>query len=146
MAYTSHGHHIPGSTNNPDLPFKIELCGGQETCEKCRLESVIYTRYNRTTTNEDRQFVAKRLVHQYLTIRVDGLRERFPTFPLVFSPTEIRLVWFAKTLQNWKACLCTPWSDSFYFEVTYDGDRDTAYLDCYEKTENVEIRNIAGGF
>lgn len=50
---------------------------------------------------------------------------------------QIYLVWFCKTLQNWKALLSTDIPDGLYYEVTYDGDKQQAYVDTYSKIGNV---------
>ena len=52
---------------------------------------------------------------------------------------ETFVVWFSKTLQNWKALVGTTIND-LYFELTYNGDKDEIYLDAYKKVENVVIR------
>ena len=54
---------------------------------------------------------------------------------------DVYVVWFAKTLQNWKALLSTNVSDGMYYEVTYNGDKKEAYLDAYKKWENVCIKD-----
>ena len=45
------------------------------------------------------------------------------------------IVWFCKTLQNWKA-LVSGADVSEYIEVTYDGDKHRAYVDVYAKKTN----------
>lgn len=50
---------------------------------------------------------------------------------------EVYIVWFAKTLQNWKALLSTSRNDGLYFEVTYDGSKQQSYVDSYIKIANV---------
>lgn len=60
---------------------------------------------------------------------------------------DIYVVWFCKTLQNWKALLSTTLPDGMYYEVTYDGDKCQAYLDAYKKFQNMgftdeDIANI----
>lgn len=45
------------------------------------------------------------------------------------------IVWFCKTLQNWKA-LVGGTDVSEYIEVTYDGDKRRAYVDVYTKKAN----------
>lgn len=45
------------------------------------------------------------------------------------------VVWFCKTLQNWKA-LVSGTDISEYIEVTYDGDKRRAYVDVYVKKTN----------
>jgi len=52
------------------------------------------------------------------------------------STVEIYVVWFSKTLQNWKACLSTNQANGFYYEVTYNGDKGVAYVDSYVKVRN----------
>ncbi len=49
---------------------------------------------------------------------------------------DVYVVWFCKTLQNWKALLSTTLPDGMYYEVTYNGDEKEAYLDAYKKFEN----------
>ncbi len=46
------------------------------------------------------------------------------------------VVWYCKTLQNFKALLSTTLFDGMYYEVTYNGDKDEIYLDAYKKIEN----------
>lgn len=50
------------------------------------------------------------------------------------------VVWFCKTLQNYKALVSGPSIDE-YVEVTYNGDRDETYVDVYYKTKNVCIKD-----
>jgi hypothetical protein len=52
------------------------------------------------------------------------------------------LVWFCKTLQNWKALVITTLPDNMYFEVTYNGDKKETYIDVYDKTQNVVVRDF----
>lgn len=48
----------------------------------------------------------------------------------------VYIVWFCKTLQNWKALASTDVPDGRYYEVTYDGEKCQAYVDTYEKADN----------
>lgn len=52
---------------------------------------------------------------------------------------DVFIVWFCKTLQNWKALVSTGISDGMYYEVTYNGDKQEAYLDVYKKWQNWKI-------
>lgn len=54
---------------------------------------------------------------------------------------EVFIVWFSKTLQNWKALVSTTISDGMYYEVTYNGDKKETYLDAYKKWENVCVKD-----
>ena len=73
---------------------------------------------------------AKRLVVDYYNNRVDK------TDGFKLTENDVYIVWFSKTLQNWKALLSTTVSDGMYYEVTYNGDKKEAYLDAYKKWEN----------
>ncbi len=55
--------------------------------------------------------------------------------------SEVFIVWFSKTLQNWKALVSTTISDGMYYEVTYNGDKKETYLDAYKKWENVCVKD-----
>lgn len=54
---------------------------------------------------------------------------------------DVYIVWFSKTLQNWKALLSTSVADGRYYEVTYDGDKKRAYVDTYVKESNVAVED-----
>ena len=49
---------------------------------------------------------------------------------------DVYIVWYCKTLQNWKALLSTTLFDGMYYELTVNGDKDEAYLDAYKKLDN----------
>ncbi len=57
------------------------------------------------------------------------------------TESEVFIVWFSKTLQNWKALISTTISDGMYYEVTYNGDKKETYLDAYKKWENVCVKD-----
>lgn len=52
---------------------------------------------------------------------------------------KVFVVWYCKTLRNFKALLSTTLFDGMYYEVTYNGDKDEIYLDAYKKFENRKI-------
>ena len=56
---------------------------------------------------------------------------------VTFTPENVYVVWFSKTLQNWKALVSTTLPDGMYYEVTYNGDMKETYIDAYKKFENV---------
>lgn len=58
------------------------------------------------------------------------------------TESEVFIVWFSKTLQNWKALISTTISNGMYYEVTYNGDKKETYLDAYKKWENVCVKNV----
>lgn len=74
---------------------------------------------------------AKRIVLEYFNDRVevtDGFK---------LSMDDVYIVWFSKTLQNWKALVSTNVSDGMYYEITYNGDKKETYLDAYKKFDNI---------
>lgn len=78
---------------------------------------------------------AKKIVADYYNAHVDVTDKKQITVDDVF------VVWFCKTLQNWKALVSTTVPDGMYYEVTYNGDKKETYLDAYKKMENVPIKN-----
>ena len=52
---------------------------------------------------------------------------------------DIHIVWYCKTLQNWKALVSTNRVDGLYYECTYNGDKNELYVDVYTKIENICI-------
>ena len=76
---------------------------------------------------------AKQLVVNYYNNRVEK------TDDFVITEDDVFIVWFCKTLQNWKALVSTTVSDGMYYEVTHNGDKQETYLDAYKKWENVRI-------
>lgn len=55
------------------------------------------------------------------------------------TPDDMYIVWFSKTLQNWKA-LVSGVHIKEYIEVTYNGDKKEIYVDVYQKAKNVRIK------
>ena len=49
------------------------------------------------------------------------------------------IAWFSKTLQNWKALVSGVYVKE-YIEVTYNGDRQEAYVDVYQKVRDECIK------
>ena len=56
------------------------------------------------------------------------------------SPENVYIVWFSKTLQNWKALVSTDVMDGMYYEITHNGDKDETYVDVYKKWENFVVK------
>ena len=74
---------------------------------------------------------AKELVVRYFNEH----SERTDNFKL--TKDDVFIVWFCKTLQNWKALVSTTVSDGMYYEITHNGDKGETYIDAYKKWENV---------
>ena len=60
---------------------------------------------------------AKQLVVDFFNEEV----EKTDGFTLTVD--DVYIVWWSKTLQNWKALVSTTVSDGMYYEVTYNGDK-----------------------
>ena len=60
----------------------------------------------------------------------------------VITEEDVFIVWLCKTLQNNKALLSTTLFDGMYYEITYNGDNDEAYIDAYKKWENYKIEDV----
>lgn len=79
------------------------------------------------------------------TVR-DYANEHFDkTDKMQITVYDVYVVWFCKTLQNWKALASTTVPDGMYYELTYNGDKDEMYLDAYKKFENQCIRGEENG-
>ena len=76
------------------------------------------------------QDIAKKIVLDYTNEHIDKTDNVQITLDNVF------IVWFCKTLQNWKALVSTTLPDGMYYEITYNGDKKEFYLDAYKKFEN----------
>ena len=87
------------------------------------------------TTSTDMMFKARLIVVDYFNKHVDVTDKRTITHDDVF------VVWFSKTLQNWKALVSTTVSDGMYYEVTYNGNTGDTYVDAYKKWENFTVSN-----
>ncbi len=77
---------------------------------------------------------AKQLVVDFFNEEV----EKTDGFTLTVD--DVYIVWWSKTLQNWKALVSTTVSDGMYYEVTYNGDKDEIYVDAYKKWKNKQVK------
>lgn len=68
------------------------------------------------------------LVDSYNALYIDGKKE--------ITKDDVYIVWFCKTLQNWKALAATNIPDGMYYEITHDGDKNKTYVDVYKKWDN----------
>ena len=73
---------------------------------------------------------AKQVVMNYVNEHLDK------TDNMQIELNDVYVVWFCKTLQNWKCLLSTNLPDGMYYEVTFNGDKQELYLDAYKKFEN----------
>lgn len=78
---------------------------------------------------------AKQIVVDYFNSNVDV------TDGKKITPDDVYVVWFCKTLQNWKVLASTNVSDGMYYEITHNGDKDETYVDVYKKWDNFAIKS-----
>ena len=79
---------------------------------------------------------AKQLVVDFFNEEV----EKTDGFTLTVD--DVYIVWWSKTLQNWKALVSTTVSDGMYYEVTYNGDKQETYIDAYKKWKNKRVVDV----
>lgn len=84
--------------------------------------------------DDDYQTTARKLVRSYVIGRLDKSDP-----PIELPLKDIYVVWFCKTLLNWKTLISTNLPDGMYYEVTRDGLADKIYIDAYRKIDNVPI-------
>ena len=77
---------------------------------------------------------ARQIIVDYFNIHVDK------TDGVQISIDDVYVVWFCKTLQNWKALLSTNVPDGVYYEITHNGDKNETYVDVYKKWENFCVK------
>lgn len=86
--------------------------------------------------NKNTMKLIKETVRDYTNEHIDK------TDKMQITVDDVYVVWFCKTLQNWKALASTTVPDGMYYELTYNGDKDEMYLDAYKKFENRCIREV----
>lgn len=137
MSYTRHGYLIPGTEPADPTPHK-SLCKGPGHCPICDKDVKDWNKSQRILNELDAvknlsvdfQHQAMMMVRTYVNNEWTG-----PS-PLHF---DTYVVWFCKTLQNWKAIVCTTMADGHMYEVTHNGEKGETYLDDYVKVANVVI-------
>ena len=57
----------------------------------------------------------------------------------VLLENDVFIVWYCKTLKNYKAILTTNQHDNMLYEVTYNGSEEEMYVDSYKKERNITV-------
>jgi hypothetical protein len=67
----------------------------------------------------------------------DDYNSKMPSSAFHLTLNDFYVVWFSKVLRNWKALVSTNVSgDGVYYELTYNGATQEAYVDRYTKVSN----------
>jgi len=74
--------------------------------------------------------LVKDIVRDYVNEHLDKTDDKH------IDSDDVYVVWYCKTLQNWKALVSTTLPDGMYYELTLNGDKSELYLDAYKKFEN----------
>ena len=88
--------------------------------------------------NDTFLILCKQIVVDYANKHIDK------TDNMQIAEDDVYVVWSCKALQNNKALLSTTLPDGMYYEITYNGDKNEAYVDAYKKFENFAITGILG--
>lgn len=134
MAFTRHGHHIPGTVKEDERPSYVARCGGSGLCAQCTHDSETYQRVHiGTPTNYPALAMAavKEVVDQRLRNAIHHDAE-LPAY-------EMYLVSFKFVLGNWKAFVGTTLDDKMYYEVTYSAEKRETYVSVHRTLETVAI-------
>lgn len=150
MAWTKHGHHIPGTVEADDRPALEAKCLGPKMCFICQADVLDYFETNVPFADgefkdsfgmwderEDLQFLAKRSVVSYVNHQMAN-GNTVSKIPI--NEREVHVIWFAETLASWKAMITTDLSDGMYYEVTLSHEKKELYFDAYKKIDNVVMR------
>jgi hypothetical protein len=77
---------------------------------------------------------AKKLIYEYVKNHLEKTNNQ-----AAFTADDVFLVWFNKSIENWKALVGTTLPDELYYEVTHNGVKHETYIDAYMKVEHVII-------
>lgn len=140
MTYTRHGHHIPNTpTDDEQGQIDKHRCGGVQICPSCHLDALY------SLTEQERPFEdvseysddPDRFLKQAKIYVIGSHNNRTDDKDEVLKVEDLYIVWFTKTLSNWKALISTSKpGDGLYFEVTHNGEKEETYVDTYLKISN----------
>lgn len=146
MTYTRHGHHIPDSPTADERSMVPKArCGGVLLCHACRMD-VIDARHPLLDSEHPFEDISEydsdpdRFLKKAKSLVVSSHNNHIPDRSKMLTIEDLYIVWFAKTLGNWKALISTSKSgDGLYFEITHNGEKKETYVDTYVKTGNTKF-------
>jgi hypothetical protein len=102
-------------------------------CRECKKEAEALT-MEIVVAEEDFTITARAMVKALIVNEYEDRELPAPKF-------KTRIVWFTKTLRNWKAIVISDLPDECLYEVIYDGEKRQTYIDTYEKTKQTVVRD-----
>ncbi len=80
-------------------------------------------------------------IHRARSLAAEEFNDRFTkeNDGVKAGPEDFYVVWFSKTLQNWKALVSTDLMSGQYWEITHNGNKKETYVDAYVKHNNRAI-------
>jgi hypothetical protein len=127
MAFTSHGHQIPGTTEGKKGLIDPIPCGGVTICTRCKSE--VQTTIALTRVEE------KNYPATAIGLVTGYIEKQF--HPDVDHPAyTVYVVSFSKTLNNWTALVRSTLPDGILYEVIYDGERRETTINPYLQIKN----------
>lgn len=128
MAFTAHGHHIPGTIRGVLGPSNVARCGGVEICPKCKQE---VEEYKESTTIQ-----VPLVLHQGVKVeaeenlrKVQFMVRRYMDNLLLSKakshddlPPEYRIIITSYNFvgSNWRATAVTDTVLVYQFDISYD--------------------------
>lgn len=116
------GDAVPVQTGMNEWERELE-------CPNCREKVRVKGQVDDMTQKEFFSLV-KGTVRDYVNEHLDRTDDKR------IGSDDVYVVWYCKTLQNWKALASTTLPDGMYYELTVNGDKSELYLDAYKKFEN----------
>lgn len=130
MAFTAHGHQVPGTTVD-GKPIEVMRCGGVMRCTKCRNEARQFTIHQPLAN----QIKAQWMVMEWVDAKFD---EKFGT-EVQKPPYVVEIVGFSKFGSHWQAYAETTLNDGYLFKLTYDAALDQYDIQVFERITSRSI-------
>ena len=143
MTHTTHGHHIPWTTRLDEIAtVDTARCGGVTICTVCQRDAAQATdsAFKPGAPFEDTSDYAydpDRFLKLAKLYSISARNAYVENVEDLLTVEDMYIVWFTKTLSNWKALVSTSKEgDGLYFEVTHNGEKEETYVDTYLKLTN----------
>ena len=125
MAYTGHGHHIPG-TPNTRQPKNPVACGGINHCLRC-IKDVREYQEIMVQMDFDHVQKAKDLLRAYIDLGYFGSQEEWNQKP----DYKVVVLWTSMVLDNWEVVARTTLLDKKIYKVSYNCATGKIAIDTY---------------